>query len=244
MTTHCSLYEKVPNFCIDTTKGYKIKGACIFIINCSIYYAPKGIARFPDGGVSKNALNKYYFYKYDYHEKRLTNIGEFVLEKNLKIISFKSSEIVVSKDNIFVYTYYYDNKTRKKNIFIYNIKNKTVRLSDKKHNAINFKHNNYVTITETSAFFKNMLFFKENGLPDPLSFLKTSKRDKNLFKIVLKNKGNRAFRLAIIGKWIKEKKFKIIKQLLEQYSDYNKSVTAYFRNEEKKLIESIIMTND
>ncbi|MBU1077914.1 MAG: hypothetical protein KKH98_11520, partial [Spirochaetes bacterium] len=50
LLTGCSFHEKVPNLAIETTEGMKAGDRITFLVKYHLYYAPKGIARFPDGG--------------------------------------------------------------------------------------------------------------------------------------------------------------------------------------------------
>lgn len=236
----CSMHKKVPNLSITTTQAFKINNLSLFLINYYIYYAPKGIARFPDGGTSKPGINKYYLFQYDHKNNKLKNLGEIIFKEGIKIILFKYIKIVPVNTHVYMLIDYYEDQKKKEGIFQYNIKTKTIKSLNRKKYNINFKYKNVLSISSTGKLFENMLFFKQYALPDPCSFIKKSIDDKNIKKIILNREGNRSLRMALIGKLIIEKKQYIIEDILKQFPKYMNPNNRYFQQEEKNLIKNII----
>ena len=171
----------------------------------------------------------------------MSNVGEFDPGSDYQIRFFKGFKVLQMNDIIFISASCYEKGVKKDNVFIYNVQNRKIRIADRKDKVIRFLNKDRISITETMKHFKNMLFFKENGLPDPLPFLKGSYNDKRLFRIMLGAKGNHLFRLAVVGKWIREKRFKLIRKLLSEYPRHYKPSIKYFQAEEKRLIEELLL---
>ena len=93
----CALFEKVPNVNLGTSRGVLVNSSIFFAVRYHIFYAPKGIARFPDGGRVQDALKKYYFYRYMPEDKVYENIAEFSLSEGQRFLSFKHSRIYIKK---------------------------------------------------------------------------------------------------------------------------------------------------
>ncbi len=240
LKTSCSMHKKITNVTNTTTSGIEDNHNIIFLLKYHIYYAPKGIARFPDGGRIKSALKKYYIYKYNKPTKKLTNIGELDFNIIDKIFIFKYINIAHYKNHYFFLFNYHKNNKKKYEMFIFNKKNGNIKFDNTINKNIHFDHKNYVSITQTARLFKKLIFYQKNGLPDPIPFIKKSQKDSSLSRIVYQSKGNKQLRLAIIGKFIKEKKYETITDILNKYSDYKNPAIEFFRNKEKSLIQNIL----
>ncbi|MEA2082313.1 MAG: hypothetical protein U9O97_06200 [Elusimicrobiota bacterium] len=69
-------YAKEPYALWGFSPGYKIGDKTYFIANYTIKHRPKGIARFPDGGISKTVFARTYFCSFDFLKNKLDILSE------------------------------------------------------------------------------------------------------------------------------------------------------------------------
>ncbi|MDY6967096.1 MAG: hypothetical protein SVR08_00370 [Spirochaetota bacterium] len=230
----CALFEKVPNVNLGTSRGVLVNSSIFFAVRYHIFYAPKGIARFPDGGRVQDALKKYYFYRYMPEDKVYENIAEFSLSEGQRFLSFKHSRIYIKKNILYFKYSYYDKLIKKEGMVAFDLNRK---LFIKILPPIIFpKQLRKVSITETAKYFKRIFNYSEVGLPDPIAYIRTSKSDRKLVNVLQMGDGNRNLRFAIIGRFLKEKKYDLISKVLEDYTSSASLSEKYFREEEKKII--------
>ena len=102
-------------------------------------------------------------------------------------------------------------------VTVYNIKSKKLTNTDiikKKISPVEFFSNeNDIRKRDIKEVFSDFAFFEENGLPDPLPFVRGSQRDGRLVDIAAETY-SRHLRLAITAKFLREKKHRQIDNML------------------------------
>lgn len=123
------------------------------------------------------------------------------------------------KDNENLYV----NVLKEDRLMAFNIKSKKLTKTDiikKKLDPMEFfSAENEIRKRVINEIFSDFAFFEENGLPDPLPFLRGSKRDGRLAELAAGEAG-RYLRLAITAKFLREKKRGRIDEMLTAMDKY------------------------
>ncbi len=235
--TSCRMYSKFPKVSIITSKGIEFNNEIYFIIQYEIYKRPKGIMKFPDGGLPKSLINEYYIVKYNKNTKE-NSLIYYLNDIKLKI---ESINIFENGNKIFFPVKYKvdkkvwkntvskTEKTLKEKIFI--IDTKTDKIIVKTNEYIIDKHSdnqNIINIKATADLVRFIYDYDKLGLPSPLKYMKLS--DKNIKELLLHDYLNGRMHIALIYYMIKNNKTKLLEEIEKENTDkYIAADIRYFK---------------
>jgi|GEM_PF-4157975 len=105
--TSCSFYEDIPNIRYTTSEGIIKEDKTYFFLEYKIYFKPKGIARFPDGGISNYKVDKIFLISRNHQNKKLSVIKE--VTGIYDPLSVKGMHPEKHKNNFYISLSYYLN---------------------------------------------------------------------------------------------------------------------------------------
>lgn len=190
------------------SRGYQSGDTVYFVTTYRLIKKPKGIARFPDGGTSKELFAKVLLYSCDTDGDNLRLCGELeTMQMGGNGIAL--STIMRMKGNRLMVKYYGSNrrgdKVNRYHMFMWDVKEKTVTpvtaLEDKKAIMKDMKGlwSKYRQESVKISALKKMIeghTLAEWKLPSPLDYADKSTDD--LFDDLVELKGDRYYRDAII----------------------------------------------
>jgi len=228
--TSCRMYSKSPKVSILTSKGILFNNEIFFIMHYKIFKQPKGIIKFPDGGLPKILIDEYYIVKYQqkYNGNPQGNKLICKIDSNYSHIDLQFVDISEYDGNLY-FIIKYKNKEWKKLLYIINPKTGETIKKSKDYKIIkNNNEQNIISRKSTEEFVRFIYDYDKLGLKNPLDFMKLN--DKNIKKVLLHDKLNGRMHTALIYYLIKNKKNKLLNEIEKENTDkYISGDIKYFK---------------
>ena len=131
--TSCSFYEDIPNIRYTTSEGIIKEDKTYFFLEYKIYFKPKGIARFPDGGISNYKVDKIFLVSRNHQNKKLSVIKE--VTGKYYPLSVKGMHPAKHKNNFYISLSYYLNGSYDlhRGIFLFEEQDSLIFLHEGRH---------------------------------------------------------------------------------------------------------------
>ena len=214
-----------------------------------IFRPATGLAKFPDGGISKTVFNRVAVYHYNIKNNTLTQIGEYQNIGFMGEISIRALRIIVNDTSVFY---------KLPAIRTYR-KNKAYRFAVNQKDSIKISKNielakhayQYNFKTKTNSIFDTVLFNELDTLPQIIhgnnaedKYIKTitlTKRGiflKNIYpqsmrrykKYILEGRGSKDIRDAIVEQEFPKLSNKKIKKLMDEMTEFKQKLNEKSKN--------------